>query len=86
MWTYQRNCATTRRRPTLVDDIGGWLVATMDRLDAWDGGPPCTDVDELVAAVDAFRGPLALVSPEVGLAVVPATAIRSAASPMNWDR
>ena len=31
------------------------------------------DVDELIDAVDAFRGPLVLVSPEVGLSVVPAT-------------
>jgi adenosylcobinamide kinase/adenosylcobinamide-phosphate guanylyltransferase len=59
--------------PTLVDDIGGWLVATMDRRAAWTGGAVNRDVDDLVAAVGAFRGPLALVSPEVGLAVVPAT-------------
>jgi adenosylcobinamide kinase/adenosylcobinamide-phosphate guanylyltransferase len=58
---------------TLVDDIGGWLVAAMDRRDAWNGSPVSDDVDDLVAAVGAFRGPLALVSPEVGLAVVPAT-------------
>jgi adenosylcobinamide kinase/adenosylcobinamide-phosphate guanylyltransferase len=59
--------------PTLVDDIGGWLVATMDRRAAWSGGAVSRDVDDLVEAVGAFRGPLALVSPEVGLAVVPAT-------------
>lgn len=58
---------------TLVDDIGGWLVAVMDRRDAWSGGAVSEDVDDLVAAVGAFRGPLALVSPEVGLAVVAAT-------------
>jgi adenosylcobinamide kinase / adenosylcobinamide-phosphate guanylyltransferase len=58
---------------TLVDDIGGWLVAAMDRQAAWTGGAVNRDVDDLVAAVGAFRGPLALVSPEVGLAVVPAT-------------
>jgi adenosylcobinamide kinase/adenosylcobinamide-phosphate guanylyltransferase len=58
---------------TLVDDIGGWLVAVMDRRDAWTGGLVSNDVDDLVAAVGAFRGPLALVSPEVGLTVVPAT-------------
>jgi adenosylcobinamide kinase/adenosylcobinamide-phosphate guanylyltransferase len=58
---------------TLVDDIGGWLVAVMDRRDAWTGGLMSNDVDDLVAAVGAFRGPLALVSPEVGLTVVPAT-------------
>ena len=58
---------------TLVDDIGGWLVAAMDRRGAWTGGTVSQDVDDLVAAVGAFRGPLALVSPEVGLTVVPAT-------------
>lgn len=63
---------------TLVDDIGGWLVAAMDRRDAWASGPGTADLgmdmDDLVDAVGAFRGPLALVSPEVGLTVVPATA------------
>jgi adenosylcobinamide kinase/adenosylcobinamide-phosphate guanylyltransferase len=59
--------------PTLVDDIGGWLVAAMDRQAAWTGGAVNRDVDDLVAAVGAFRGPLTMVSPEVGLAVVPAT-------------
>ncbi|MCW2552111.1 MAG: adenosyl cobinamide kinase/adenosyl cobinamide phosphate guanylyltransferase [Mycobacterium sp.] len=59
--------------PTLVDDMGGWLVAAMDRREAWTGGVVTPDVDELVDAVAAFRGPLALVSPEVGLTIVPAT-------------
>jgi adenosylcobinamide kinase/adenosylcobinamide-phosphate guanylyltransferase len=58
---------------TLVDDIGGWLVAVMNRRDAWTDGTVSQDVDDLVAAVGAFRGPLTLVSPEVGLTVVPAT-------------
>ncbi|KUI40130.1 bifunctional adenosylcobinamide kinase/adenosylcobinamide-phosphate guanylyltransferase [Mycobacterium sp. GA-2829] len=59
--------------PTLVDDIGGWLTAEMDRCDAWNGGSPATGADALVAAVAAFTAPLTLVSPEVGLTVVPAT-------------
>jgi adenosylcobinamide kinase/adenosylcobinamide-phosphate guanylyltransferase len=59
--------------PTLVDDMGGWMVAAMDAADAWTGGTVAPDVDALVAAVEAFRGPLALVSPEVGMTVVPAT-------------
>ncbi|HYO03254.1 MAG TPA: bifunctional adenosylcobinamide kinase/adenosylcobinamide-phosphate guanylyltransferase [Mycobacterium sp.] len=59
--------------PTLVDDMGGWLVAAMDRRDAWTGGAVTADVDDLVDAVESFRGPLALVSPEVGLTIVPAT-------------
>lgn len=58
---------------TLVDDIGGWLTATMDRLGAWTGASVGADVDALVRAVDAFTAPLVLVSPEVGLSVVPAT-------------
>jgi adenosylcobinamide kinase/adenosylcobinamide-phosphate guanylyltransferase len=59
--------------PTLVDDVGGWLVAAMDRCDAWNAGSVSDDVDGLAEAVAAFRDPLVLVSPEVGLSVVPAT-------------
>ncbi|TPG32548.1 bifunctional adenosylcobinamide kinase/adenosylcobinamide-phosphate guanylyltransferase [Mycolicibacterium hodleri] len=62
--------------PTLVDDMGGWLVAAMDRRGTWTGDVVMTDmeadVDDLVDAIGSFRGPLALVSPEVGLTVVPA--------------
>jgi adenosylcobinamide kinase/adenosylcobinamide-phosphate guanylyltransferase len=63
--------------PTLVDDIGGWLTAVIDRRDAWTTGSPgsvATDVDDLIDAVGAFGSALALVSPEVGLTVVPQTA------------
>jgi adenosylcobinamide kinase / adenosylcobinamide-phosphate guanylyltransferase len=59
--------------PTLVDDIGGWLTAVMDRRDAWTAGSVATEVAELIEAVAGFTSPLALVSPEVGLTVVPAT-------------
>lgn len=58
---------------TLVDDIGGWLTATMDRRGAWTGGSIREDADHLVRVVDAFAAPLVLVSPEVGLSVIPAT-------------
>jgi adenosylcobinamide kinase / adenosylcobinamide-phosphate guanylyltransferase len=58
---------------TLVDDIGGWLTAVMDRRAAWTGGEVGADVGDLLAAVTAFDSPLVLVSPEVGLTVVPAT-------------
>ena len=68
--TELRRCADA---PTMVDDIGGWLTAAMDRRDGWQGGSVTGDVDELVDAVAGFRGPLMLVSPEVGLTVVPAT-------------
>lgn len=59
--------------PVLVDDVGGWLTAALDR-GGWDGGSIEPQVDDLVAAVQSFPAPLALVSPEVGLTVVPATA------------
>ena len=59
---------------TLVDDIGGWLTAAMDRTGAWADEPGLDDViDDLLGAIGAFGAPLVLVSPEVGLTVVPAT-------------
>jgi adenosylcobinamide kinase/adenosylcobinamide-phosphate guanylyltransferase len=65
---------------TLVDDMGGWLVAALDRRDAWSGAQAAAaesvvsgEVDDLLDAVDGFAAPLLLVSPEVGLTVVPAT-------------
>lgn len=61
------------RTPTLVDDVGGWLTAEMDRRDAWAGGSVSAPIEALVAAVREFSAPLVLVSPEVGLTVVPAT-------------
>jgi adenosylcobinamide kinase/adenosylcobinamide-phosphate guanylyltransferase len=64
--------------PTLVDDVGGWLTAEMDRRGAWTGesvrGLMSEPTDALVSAVRTFAAPLVLVSPEVGLTVVPATA------------
>ncbi len=57
----------------LVDDLGGWLTAALDRR-GWDGGSIAPEVDDLIAAVQSFPATLALVSPEVGLTVVPATA------------
>ncbi|MGX9792247.1 bifunctional adenosylcobinamide kinase/adenosylcobinamide-phosphate guanylyltransferase [Mycobacterium sp. MMS18-G62] len=59
---------------TLVDDVGGWLTAVMDRRHAWTDGSVADDVDDLLDAVSAFSAPLALVTPEVGLTVVPPTA------------
>jgi len=70
----QRNCVSAAASPTLVDDIGGWLTAVMDHQDAWTTGSVVADMDELIDAVGAFGSPLALVSPEVGLTVVPPTA------------
>lgn len=58
--------------PVIVDDLGGWLTATLDRR-GWEDEPITEDVDQLVAAVGSFGAPLVLVSPEVGLTVIPAT-------------
>jgi adenosylcobinamide kinase / adenosylcobinamide-phosphate guanylyltransferase len=60
--------------PVLVDDIGGWLAAAMDRANAWNGGAASVEIDDLVDAVAEFGEELVLVSPEVGLTVVPETA------------
>ncbi|MGB8390785.1 bifunctional adenosylcobinamide kinase/adenosylcobinamide-phosphate guanylyltransferase [Mycobacterium sp.] len=60
--------------PTLIDDLGGWLTCTLDRNNAWDNGSVAGAIDDLLAAVRTFGSTLVLVSPEVGLTVVPATA------------
>jgi adenosylcobinamide kinase / adenosylcobinamide-phosphate guanylyltransferase len=65
--------ASGAKEATLVDDVGGWLVAAMDRNAAWTGGSVAAEAAGLVDAVAGFDGPLVLVSPEVGLSVVPAT-------------
>lgn len=61
--------------PTLIDDLGAWMTAALERRRAVDGGSVAQQVDEMLAAVAAFGAPLVLVSPEVGLTVVPATAV-----------
>jgi adenosylcobinamide kinase / adenosylcobinamide-phosphate guanylyltransferase len=58
--------------PTLGDDLGGWLTAVLDRR-GWHSESVSADVDDLVEAVHEFGSPLVIVSPEVGLTVVPAT-------------
>ncbi|SLG82740.1 Putative cobinamide kinase/cobinamide phosphate guanylyltransferase CobU [Mycobacteroides abscessus subsp. massiliense] len=62
--------------PTLVDDLGGWLTAAMDARGAWDvgAGAVSADIGALVEAIAAYPVDLVIVSPEVGLTVVPATA------------
>ena len=64
--------------PTLVDDLGVWLTGLLDRHDGWDGAavPVAirSEIDGMLAAVGAFASALMLVSPEVGLTVVPSTA------------
>jgi adenosylcobinamide kinase / adenosylcobinamide-phosphate guanylyltransferase len=69
---------TPPHTPTLIDDLGTWLTGTLDRHQGWDDGPvpgaAHDAIDETLDAMSAFPAPLVLVSPEVGLTVVPATA------------
>lgn len=60
---------------TLLDDIGTWLTARLDERAAWDAprGTVAPACDALVEAVDAYRARLVIVSPEVGMGVIPAT-------------
>ncbi|MFR9753222.1 bifunctional adenosylcobinamide kinase/adenosylcobinamide-phosphate guanylyltransferase [Nocardia sp. 004] len=60
---------------TLIDDIGTWLTARIDACGAWDAprGTLSPDTDALVAAVAAYPGTLVIVTPEVGMGVIPAT-------------
>ncbi|RDI65248.1 nicotinate-nucleotide--dimethylbenzimidazole phosphoribosyltransferase [Nocardia pseudobrasiliensis] len=62
-------------RMTLIDDIGTWLTGRIDARAAWEQprGTIAADIDALVAAVAGYSQGLVLVSPEVGLGVVPAT-------------
>ncbi|MCV6984935.1 bifunctional adenosylcobinamide kinase/adenosylcobinamide-phosphate guanylyltransferase [Mycobacterium shinjukuense] len=64
--------------PTLVDDLGAWLTRTLDRHHAWDHGSQDVviqhTIEDMLDAVGGFAATLVLVSPEVGLTVVPATA------------
>ena len=62
----------------LIDGIGTWLAAVMDRCDAWDGSPGAAErlAAETVRVVRAWRETchhLVAVSDEVGLSVVPET-------------
>lgn len=60
--------------PTLIDDLGAWLTSTLEHHRAWENGSVEAPVRDMLATVAAFRSTLVLVSPEVGLTVVPATA------------
>ncbi|OZC44765.1 bifunctional adenosylcobinamide kinase/adenosylcobinamide-phosphate guanylyltransferase [Rhodococcus sp. WWJCD1] len=58
---------------TLVDDLGTWLTGMLDDARAWERprGTITPAVDDLVGAVADCTSTLVLVSPEVGLSVVP---------------
>ncbi|MBL1079919.1 nicotinate-nucleotide--dimethylbenzimidazole phosphoribosyltransferase [Nocardia sp. 2] len=60
---------------TLIDDLGTWLTARIDARAAWESprGAVAPDLDALVGAVAAYQDRLVIVSPEVGLGVIPAT-------------
>ena len=59
----------------LVDDLGTWLTHALDDAKAWDAprGTIAELCDTLVRAVATSRDRLVIVTPEVGLGVVPAT-------------
>jgi adenosyl cobinamide kinase/adenosyl cobinamide phosphate guanylyltransferase/NaMN:DMB phosphoribosyltransferase len=59
----------------LLDDLGGWLTAVLNLADAW-ADPRAADdaIDALASGLaDCAAARVVLVSPEVGLSVVPAT-------------
>lgn len=63
--------------PLLVDCLGTWLTARLDRHGVWGGAsadPVHDDVAELLEAWRAVTVPVVAVSNEVGSGVVPATA------------
>lgn len=67
----------TADTPVLLDCLGTWLTARMDRHQAWDGGllsAVWADIDDLLAAWRDRRLATVAVSNEVGSGVVPATA------------
>ncbi|MDV6279892.1 bifunctional adenosylcobinamide kinase/adenosylcobinamide-phosphate guanylyltransferase [Rhodococcus jostii] len=77
---HRRDLADQLRSPTeaaatLVDDLGTWLTVELDGAAAWDSprGTITPRTDELVASVRDYRGALVLVTPEVGLGVIPET-------------
>ncbi|EGD55807.1 nicotinate-nucleotide--dimethylbenzimidazole phosphoribosyltransferase [Gordonia neofelifaecis] len=61
---------------TLIDDLGNWLTTELDVSSAWDDDAAdiSARVADLVDAVANHPGDLVIVSPEVGLSVVAATA------------
>jgi adenosyl cobinamide kinase/adenosyl cobinamide phosphate guanylyltransferase len=54
----------------LVDDLGNWVTALCD-ASGWQGSAVQEPLRHLVAAIRTSRAEIVLVSPEVGLTVVP---------------
>ena len=79
-WDITTHLRQSPETPTLVDDLGTWLTGILDRQNAWENGSAAVSalaretIDDMLSAVGAFASTLVLVSPEVGLTVVPATA------------
>ena len=69
--------ALTAGGPLIVDCLGTWLAAVLDSAHAWDLTSAAVhelvegQLDEAVPALRAARGPVVLVTNEVGLGVVP---------------
>lgn len=74
-----RELATTMREHVdgcvLVDDLTSWLTATIDSALGWTGDAAVADTEiaELLAAIEAHRGTLVVVTSEVGLGVLAST-------------
>jgi len=64
----------------LVDDLGGWVAVLLDP--AHQPADDRSTIDELAAAVRTCAARLVLVSPEVGLALVPTTPVGRAFADM----
>ncbi|NLU83180.1 bifunctional adenosylcobinamide kinase/adenosylcobinamide-phosphate guanylyltransferase [Rhodococcus sp. HNM0569] len=63
--------------PVLVDCLGTWLTARLDRHGVWDSGDTSAVDDDIAALLAAWKAatvPVVAVSNEVGSGVVPATA------------
>ncbi len=66
----------TAETPVLLDCLGTWLAARMDRHGCWDGGPQAPvddDIDELLDAWRQCAVTVVAVSNEVGSGIVPDT-------------
>jgi adenosylcobinamide kinase/adenosylcobinamide-phosphate guanylyltransferase len=77
-WDIAAVIAGRRDGCLVVEDLGLWLT---NLLVGVPGHPPCDDaalddeVGRLLAAIESARGPIVMVSPEVGCGVVPASAL-----------
>lgn len=57
----------------LLDDVGTWLTHILDRDRLWESprGASASTLGAFVDAVRNYPGPIVLVSPEVGMSVIP---------------